>query len=150
MVATFIWMTQKHSQMAPRALTHWNAGRILALLGVSAGAIGSLMPWVQLETLFISISVSGTNGDGKITLVLFLLAALVLLLGHRPTHATVAMLLCTLAGAVCLYDLTNISGYVSRSGIREVSELITAGSGLYVSIGGAVLGLIGSYVWPKN
>ena len=143
-------MTQKNSHKTPAAIAHWNAGRILALVGISIGAFGSLMPWVQLETLFISVSVGGIKGDGKITLVIFLVAGLVLLLGHRPTHATVAMLLCTFAAFIGVYDLTNISGYVSRSELKEVSEVITAGSGLYTSIGGAILGLIGSYLWPKN
>ena len=143
-------MVQKRSPKTSSDLSQWNGGRLIALVAVVFGVIGSFLPWVQLEILLLTVSDSGTNGDGRITLVLFLAGGLALLLGHRPIHATLSMLLCTVAGFVALYDLTNISGYASRNDFTEASEVITAGTGLYVSLAAAVVGLIGSYLWPKN
>ena len=143
-------MSRTKSLKTSRDLSQWNGGRLIAIIGTVVGVIGSFLPWVHLETLLLTVSDSGTNGDGKITLVLFLTGGLGLLLGHRPIHATLTMLLCTIAGFVVLYDLTNISKYASRNDFNEVSQVVTAGSGLYVCIGGAVLGLFGSYLWPKN
>jgi hypothetical protein len=52
-------------------------GPIVALIGGALVLVGSFLPWATVASGFGSASLSGTEGDGKITLVVGLLAALV-------------------------------------------------------------------------
>lgn len=107
-----------------------------ALVGAVVIVVGALLPWVTVSTAFGTISVSGTEGDGVITLVCGVIAAALLVLGRgRKTAAILAMLVGGLVAAVGLYDLVNVSAAAADvNGLARAS----AGVGLWVTlVGGA-------------
>ena len=97
------------------------------------------MPWVQAGPF----SVSGTDGDGVITLVLSLVLAI---LGFRLRGKTdhrvstgfkvACFILSAVIAAVAIYDIINVESDADADAFIEVS----AGTGLYLT---AVAGFIG-------
>ena len=65
-----------------------------------------MSPWVTVATVFGSISVSGTDGDGVITLAGGAVIALLIAVS-KYTAATIVSIL---TAAVLLYDLVNVNG----------------------------------------
>ena len=61
--------------MPARPVTSAPAWRWIGLAGAVGLAVGSLLPWASVTSLFGQIDVAGTDGDGKYTLVLGLVAA---------------------------------------------------------------------------
>ncbi len=79
--------------------------RNAVLASAAAIIVGSIMPWATVQTVFGSLSVAGTDGDGKITaigggVVLFLAFT-------RKYRAAAVIAALVLAGGV--YDVINIS-----------------------------------------
>jgi hypothetical protein len=86
---------------------------VLGLIGVAAGSVG---PWVT--TVFGDLA--GTRGDGKITLGLGVLAALVLAIGLlRRWSLIVAAVALLGAGGVAGYDAIRIAKFSARTVIAE-------------------------------
>jgi MFS superfamily sulfate permease-like transporter len=104
--------------------------------GAALVILGSFMPWVRLGP----ISVSGIEGDGRITLVVGGLT-LILALASRTSPSRVPRLLVTL-GAVIAVVVAAIDNARLREGIPD--DLIGAGVGV-VFLGG-MLALIGSFL----
>ena len=122
-----------------RKLAGWAAvgGAVLVVLG-------SVLPWASVA--FVG-SIYGTDGDGIITLVCAVIAALLVLpfaLGKgRGWMLGVAAFFGLISAAVAAYDLSNISAFASDESLVSVGPglpIIIAG-GLVV-IGASVFGLI--------
>jgi len=102
--------------------------------GIAALLVGSLMPWVSGP---FGLTVSGTSGDGNLTLILAIAAGLGFTLAiRRPrskgwAYGTLAAGLC--CAAVVVYDVVHIS----------TSQFASVGSGLVVACVGTVALLTG-------
>jgi hypothetical protein len=110
--------------------------QLIGCLGAGAGVIGSVMTWISVATVFGSIDVKGTQGDGQITLGLGI-AAVVLGLLHRYLLAVIAAVL---GIAVSAYDLVNITS--KADDISNDFAHASAGEGLYVCLGGFIVAAI--------
>lgn len=89
--------------------------------------IGSFLPWITLGF----ISVAGTDGDGMITLVAGLVAAIFLLVGAPTGHKAfsgIAVALLAVSALVGVYHLATI-------------EFGSPGAGLFAVIAGAAAGI---------
>jgi hypothetical protein len=92
--------------------------------------IGAFGPWA---TVFSVLSVSGTDGDGKIVLIAALVIGAMVALrlnakGRRWT-VVVALLAGLIAAATSIYDMANIQNTISNSQYRGV---ISVGWGLWI------------------
>jgi hypothetical protein len=103
----------------------------IALAGALALGFGSLMPWV---TGPFGISVSGTSGDGVLTLIASVpLAVTAVLMARHRWAAFVATVIAGLAATMMAYEVVHISS----------APLAGLGIGVLVCVGGAVAGLVG-------
>src|SRR4051794_33541752 len=110
----------------------------LALLGGIIMVAGSLGPWATAGF----ISISGTQGDGKITLVAGAAAIIftVLMSAHKggALSAAMAVLAALVGGGAGVVDLKNVQNKLQGLGVGSV------GWGLYAVIAGAGLVAIGT------
>ncbi len=109
------------------------AGVFVMVLGAVLVIVGSVMPWVRLGP----ISVSGLEGDGRITAVLGLLI-LILALASRTSPSRLPRVL-VMVGALFSVAIAAVDNTRLREGLPE--NLIGAGIGT-VFFGG-ILALIG-------
>lgn len=117
------------------------SGQMLGIIAGVATVIGALLPWAKVQTIFGSISVNGTEGggDGIVTLVLGLLAALVMWGLARGT--LLASALGALIVAIAAYDIRDVSNRIDEinsdpDGLAKAS----VGVGLWITlIAGVVL-----------
>jgi hypothetical protein len=121
---------------------------MLTIAGAVLVVIGSLLPWATVTTFFGSVGYAGTEGDGKITLVIGLLAAIAAFLEltqDRDTRGAVVVLACA-AGGTAVFDLANITDRIATvsSGFVRAS----AGIGLYAVLAGGGLALCGAFIDP--
>ena len=105
--------------------------------------LGSLLPWATVVTVFGSISISGTEGDGVITLFLggVGLTGVVLALGRRRRAVIVTLTVAVLALLIAVYDIANIADI----GGEELAR-VQIGLGLWLVLVGALLGIAFSAV----
>jgi hypothetical protein len=112
---------------------------MLALLGGVLMAVGSVGPWV---TTFV-VSVSGTQGDGQITLAAAGAAIVFTVLASTRQGGGVSIALALVAGlaggAVGVYDFNNI-----HNKLQGIERLGSVGWGLYAVIAGAALIVVGA------
>jgi hypothetical protein len=121
-----------------------------AAMAVVAGGIlvgvGSLLPWATATTGFGTISFAGTEGDGRITIVLGALAGLLGFLQLERATETLRLGAISAglgAGVAGLYDYANLESRLSSVTTDAVRASI--GPGLYVVIIGAVVIVAGAW-----
>jgi Protein of unknown function (DUF2510) len=120
------------------AMQGWETNRIMAAAGAAAVVVGSLAPWATASTPFGSIDVNGTDGDGKITLVLgAVVVGFVLLRNYF-----VSMILSAIAGAILVYEFSDVSRTVGDIDSEFVKTSV--GWGLYLGAIGGVVAFVGS------
>jgi hypothetical protein len=104
-------------------------------------ALGSLLPWATATSGFGSVSVAGTSGDGKITLIL---AAIGILCGILSLHgeknksgwASLGAVAFVLAGAVSIYHISSLP-------IPSTNfVIVSVGIGLWLCTIGSIVGFI--------
>jgi len=115
----------------------WMIGVISAILIF----VGAFLPWIKITAPFIgSMTASGIEGDGLITLILSLLAFLMIYIGLTKSEKIAAIVLLVF-GMICIvigvYDATNIFQAI----YTLEYALSSVGSGVYLTIIGGV-GLI--------
>lgn len=101
--------------------------------------LGSFLPWARV--LFFTLS--GTDGDGTITLILGALAIAGLFVKKNGAAIAVAVLFLIVAG-IGIYDYANISNKIAQSDTEFIKDGVTVGVGLYLVILGGVVGLVGA------
>jgi hypothetical protein len=133
----------------PRRGWH-RTGPILALVGAGAIALGSLLPWATLSSIFGSISVAGTQGDGVITLIVSALIAvfgIVAMTKPQSDSASFSILVFILAAigvGIGIYDATRIQRVVSD--VPESIAAASVGIGLWLLIAGALLAAVSVFI----
>ena len=112
-------------------------GLLVCLAGLVALAVGSVGPWVTA----VFVSASGTQGDGKLTLIAAGLGALFLLPGRGTAILTALLALGGLG--VAIYDIVHVSQKAQDLTING-TQIAHVGWGLYVCAGGAAIAFIGA------
>lgn len=124
-----------------------NRGQQLTLWGGICLVAGALLPWANLTSAFLGMSVSkaGYEGDGLFTgaIGLILLISAILAKGKSgKAYSIAATVFAVIAGLILISDLTGINTLVSNAE-SESGVMASVGVGIYVSIIGAVLATIG-------
>lgn len=107
---------------------------------------GSVMPWASVVTIFGSVSVAGTEGDGVITLglgIAILVLAVVELAGSSKTRGIVTIV-AAITGALVVFEIVNVSNRIGEASSEAAHASV--GIGLWMVAVGAVLGFAGSLV----
>jgi len=105
-------------------------------------AVGSVLPWASAQSGLGSISITGTDGDGVLTLWLAVLVAVLafpLATGFRRRRP-LALLGALALVALSAYDLVNMSNRLIDAS-RE-STHASVGYGLWVVVAGAVVAVL--------
>jgi hypothetical protein len=127
------------------------AGPALAAVGGGLVLIGSFMPWASVATAFGTVSIAGTEGDGKITLAIGLAMVLlsvleltgnVMVIG-LPTRI-LGLIAAFIAAGVGGYDLVNVGENLSS--VSSQFARASIGVGLYAVIGGGVVAIVGGFM----
>ncbi|MEY4174801.1 MAG: hypothetical protein RI900_1966 [Actinomycetota bacterium] len=116
--------------------------QIIALAAGALVVVGSLLPWAKVLGF---ISVSGTDGDGKITLVLGALAIAGLFVRKASSLIGVAVIF-LLSLAIGVYDFVNVSNKITEAEGEIFEGGVSVGIGLYLVIAGGLIGLIGTFL----
>ncbi|MGZ6997951.1 MAG: hypothetical protein ACXVLZ_06975, partial [Acidimicrobiia bacterium] len=125
----------------------WPPTRILGVIGAGLLCVGSVLPWAEVRVLFLSKTFSGTEGDGKITLVVGLASVVLFLVAGRSTAGVLAAVVAAgIGGAVAAYDLVNVSRAVSGVSSTAAADA-SVGVGLYVCTAGAAAAVIGGLLY---
>jgi hypothetical protein len=109
------------------------------------------MPWASVATAFGTISIAGTEGDGKITLAIGLAMVLLSVLELTGNVMLVGLPSRTL-GLITAFAAAGVGGYdivkVSENLSSVSSEFARAsiGVGLYAVVGGAVVAIAGGFM----
>lgn len=119
--------------------------RIGIIAAAGLGMLSTFLPWATVPFLG---SINGTVGDGYITLVIFLVAGLMGLLGDKNAvvtgvNKTIAILAGALAAIMGVYEIFKISNIGSgEAGV--LGKAIGVGFGLYLIVicGIAIIGII--------
>lgn len=121
---------------------------ILAWIGGGLLIFGSVMPWATISAGILSVSKAGTDGDGKITLVLglLILAAGAMLWGQQPRGRTLAVTLGVIALGLGVLEYQNVAGVIAKldTGISG-----SVGTGLWLVLVGAVLSAASGFWQPS-
>lgn len=114
--------------------------RVALLIAAAAVIVGSIMPWATVRTVFGSVDVAGTDGDGVLTLIGGAAAGVAALL-RRHVLGAIAF---GLVGAIALYDVVNVSDALSDvdSALADAS----VGWGLWLILVAAIAGVVLSVV----
>lgn len=126
--------------------------RVGIIIAAAAGMLGTFLPWVNVPILG---SISGTQGDGWITFVLFALTVFLAIVGKkqqvlRGGQFFITMLFGVAAGGFGLWKIidfhTSIGSSASDNPLtRAVGSVVSVGIGLYlIVIAGLVVLVLGS------
>jgi hypothetical protein len=119
-------------------------GAIITLVGAAAIVLGSFLPWASVATVFGTISLAGTEGDGVITLVIGGIIGVLagLELGGKSRRRTAAMIVGIVALGIGVFEIANVSDTASE--VSSQFARASVGIGLWAVLGGAALALLGS------
>lgn len=125
-------------------------GWIAAIGGVVAAG-GSLLPWETVTTVFGSVELAGTKGDGKWTAALGVAVVVFAVLGVVQRLRGPMVTAAVLAGvgvAVSVWDLAHVQ---SRAGELSSDTVgVDVGIGLFVCVGGFVAALVFALVAKQH
>jgi len=127
-------------------------GGWLLLGGAAAVVIGSLLPWARVSAFGFEETVSGTEGDGVLTILLMGVAAGLAFMTVRPAGAKrglviAALVLAALTLLIAVIDIVNVNRVAGD--LREdlgvdadlAFGLILVGIGAAASLAGAIVSL---------
>lgn len=117
--------------------------RIGGLMAAAAVMVGSLMPWATVATVFGSVDVAGTEGDGVITLIGAVVVGLAVLI-RRYVSAAIGF---AVVAAISIYHVSNVAQMADEADSEFVRASV--GWGLWVLVVGSVVGVLVSLVRPE-
>jgi len=124
-----------------RPLAAW----VVVFVGAALLVVGALLPWGEATSPTASFSSDGIDGNGAITFIAAVVLVLVVLVVQRPrTAAWLVVATAVVAGAIGVRDAVDLSDKAARL-VDQGPAGVTAnvGIGVWVTIGGAVLALVG-------
>lgn len=104
--------------------------------GAAALTIGSFLPWATVTSVFGSISVAGTEGDGIMTLICGVIAVI----GFALQRPLLAIIPAAIGLAIGVIDLTNVSRNLGD--IDAEIARASVGIGLWILVAGAVVAVV--------
>jgi len=114
------------------------------LISAAILALGALLPWATVTSVFGTISVAGTHGDGVLTLLCAVAIGVMFGLWKRPA-LIVAAVLAGIASLVGVIDLVNIGrAAADLGGFIDASPGIGLFLTVLAAIAALVLGVMGS------
>lgn len=99
---------------------------------VGLGLVGSIGPWAKISTFYGSSTLSGTDSDGQITMVLFVIAGILAVVGTARGATVATLVVSLLAAVVAVIDIADV-----RDAAGEVDA----------STGGLMKGSVGWGLW---
>lgn len=115
----------------------------LGLAGCAAAIAGSVMPWISITSGFGAADVKGTDGDGKLTALLAVIALLLAVFGmSKDNRANIrgAGGVCILGTIFSVYEWQHISSKIN--GVSTEFLRASVGNGIWVMLAGFVVGAI--------
>jgi hypothetical protein len=106
------------------------------------------LPWASIRIFIASVDVNGVDtGDGKLALVVFLAAGVVVFIGKTSRMLKAGAVASSVAAVVCVYEVGNIDS-VTSSPVAQVS----VGIGLYLGVLGSLasVGGLGMLLWSMR
>lgn len=137
-------VTSKSSSPTTIPLTSGYVAIAAALLVV----IGSLGPWISITAPFVgSLSINGTDGDGKISLCcgVIAMAVLAFLVTSNQTSMWMGLLAAValgIAAAVGIHDWQNVGDKIAKTTDEDFDVFVRVGWGLQAMTVGAIVGAI--------
>ena len=137
-----------NSSTTPQGSITISAAQVPSFVAIGAGilvALGSLLSWASVSAGIINVSVAGTNGDGKVTLVFGILAVIAVIVFIKipkvlwVAGAGVAFLV---ALGVSIYDMIHISS--TSVGNSVIQANVSIGIGLWLCLIASILGVAAS------
>jgi hypothetical protein len=116
----------------------------LGILGCAAGVIGSFMAWITVSFGLGSVDVNGTNGDGKITAAIGIVAGLLALFGLTTGNQGKIMLagMLSIAGTgISVFEWRHVASKIDALGTNEIATA-SVGTGIWVMLAGFVVATI--------
>lgn len=110
----------------------------VGILGCAAGVIGSFMAWITVTTGLGSVSISGTDGDGKVSAAIGILAGFAALVGLSKGargQVILAVLLAVAGLALSIYEWRHVSDKIDGLGSNEFARA-SVGTGIWVMLAG--------------
>jgi hypothetical protein len=125
----------------PRPIAAW----VVVFVGAVLLVVGALLPWGEATSPTASFSSDGIDGNGAITLIAAVVLVIVFLVVQRAsTAAWLVIATAVVAGAIGVRDASDLSDKASRL-VDQGPPGVTAevGVGVWVTIAGAVIALVG-------
>jgi hypothetical protein len=120
---------------------------IVLLAGAAAVIVAAFLPWASVDFLGESISKAGTDGDGVITVVFGIAAAvfgfLALGAARRRWHAITALVLAALVVIIAVIDIADIKSRFG-DGTSGIDVEVTIGIGLWLTLAGGLAAAVGA------
>jgi hypothetical protein len=111
--------------------------KTIALIACAAATIGSFMPWIAVQSIFGTMDVAGTDGDGKVTLILGVIAGLLCYTAANKNRIALSAFTCGLGVFVSVYNLVRVNTKVNAVDTEVATASI--GFGLWLCLVGFVV-----------
>jgi len=131
-----------------------NPDRSVWIVGAAtiAVGIGSVMPWVSARWAPGRMTILGTDGDGRVTIMAATAAVIAIAVAtrNRSTHQllpALGLLASVLVAATAIYDTVTIRHLIAGSRPNRTGSLtVNVGTGLWIVDVGAVVLLVGAWL----
>ncbi len=140
------WLSAEASSVPASENFEAQGALIAVLFGAGAIIVGSFLPWASITSIFGTIEIAGTSGDGIITLgagAVIALAAVVVLGQKRASPAGAVVILggAAISGFVAINTIGNLAGSI------EITETLisTIGGGLWLVLLGAGVAFLAGF-----
>ena len=125
----------------------WTWATGVGAVGSLLTFIGAFLPWVSASVPFAgSVSWSGMEGDGRITLVLSIIVFVILVWTHMKRDiglSVIAFLLGAAITATMIWKIVRLEALIAET---ELIGLASVGTGIYLSLIGGIA-IIASACW---
>lgn len=111
--------------------------------GCAAALAGSFMPWVTITSVFGTIGINGTEGDGKITACVALAAGLWAVIGLNTSSRSkvrFAGVLSLIGVIASVYELQHVSS--RAGGMNGAAVKASVGSGIWLMLAGFLVAAV--------
>ncbi len=119
----------------------------LGIAGAATALVGSFLPWISVATVSGTIDVAGTNGDGRVTLVIAAIAGVCLIIGvthPQEVAARVAAVVGACGVAISVLEYANPLNQLDAVASTGASARVAFG--LYLCIVGFVVVTAGAFL----
>lgn len=110
--------------------------RLIGLGGAGGLALGSVLPWASVQSVFGSITVNGTDGDGVLTLACGIIA----IIGFAVRKPLLALIPSAIGLAIGLFDLIDINRNIGE--VETDFARASIGYGLWLLVAGGVVAVV--------